>query len=118
MDSRQLIDTLKMSDLRGMGGAGRTRLQQVGRSLRVEGGAGRGELTESSATPTRASCRPSRTARSCSGAPHLVVEGMVLVRLWWGRQKGTSRSRHLYFNQIHAVEAEIQRARGSRDPRD
>ena len=43
-------------------------------------------------------------------APHLVVEGMVLGAMVVGASEGYVYIRHEYFNQIHAVEAEIQRA--------
>jgi formate dehydrogenase beta subunit len=44
-------------------------------------------------------------------APHLVVEGMVLGALLVDARKGYVYVRHEYFDQIHAVEAEIERAR-------
>ena len=44
-------------------------------------------------------------------APHLVIEGMVLGALVVGARQGYVYIRHEYFDQVHAVEAEIQRAR-------
>ncbi|HEY2910145.1 MAG TPA: NADH-ubiquinone oxidoreductase-F iron-sulfur binding region domain-containing protein, partial [Gemmataceae bacterium] len=42
--------------------------------------------------------------------PHLVVEGMIVAGLLTGAAEGFIYVRHEYFEQIHALEAEIRRA--------
>ncbi len=43
--------------------------------------------------------------------PHLVVEGMILAGLMTGAGAGYIYIRHEYFEQIHAIEEEIERAK-------
>jgi NADH:ubiquinone oxidoreductase subunit F (NADH-binding)/NADH:ubiquinone oxidoreductase subunit E len=104
---QELIDALKLSDLRGMGGAGRPAFSKWG------------EVWEESkrADRTYVICNADESEPSTFKdreillrAPHLVVEGMVLGAMVVGASEGYVYIRHEYFNQIHAVEAEIQRA--------
>ncbi len=106
---QRIVDELKISDLRGMGGAGRPAFSKWG-EVRDEA---------ERAGPTYVVCNGDESEPSTFKdreillrAPHLVVEGMVLGALVVGANQGYVYIRHEYHDQIHAVEAEIKRARG------
>jgi NADH:ubiquinone oxidoreductase subunit F (NADH-binding)/NADH:ubiquinone oxidoreductase subunit E len=102
-----LIDTLKTSDLRGMGGAGRpafTKWEEV-RNERERANACYVICNADESEPSTFKDR-----EILLRAPHLVVEGMVLGALLVGAHQGYVYIRHEYFDQAHAVNAEIRRA--------
>lgn len=103
-----VVDELKTSDLRGMGGAGRPAFSKWG-EVRDEA---------QRASPTYVVCNGDESEPSTFKdreillrAPHLVVEGMVLGALVVEANQGYVYIRHEYHDQIHAVEKEIKRAR-------
>ena len=103
-----LIENLKISDLRGMGGAGRPAFSKWGEVC---------EEAERS-TASFVICNGDESEPSTFKdreillrAPHLVIEGMVLGALLVGATRGYVYIRHEYFEQVHAVETEIERAR-------
>ena len=79
-----LLDALKVSTLRGMGGA-RFPTHIKWAAVRAQPGPTR---STSSATATSPSPAPSRTASCSDGAPYLLVEGMVLAGLTTGADPG------------------------------
>ena len=104
-----IVDELKTSDLRGMGGAGRPAFSKWG-EVRDEA---------ERASPTYVICNGDESEPSTFKdrelllrAPHLIVEGMVLGALVVGANRGYVYIRHEYHDQIHAVREEIERARG------
>jgi len=103
-----LIDALKSSDLRGMGGAGRPAFSKWG-EVWDESERALGSYVICNADESEPSTFKDREI--LLRAPHLVIEGMVLGALVLGARVGYVYIRHEYFDQIHAVEAEIQRAR-------
>ena len=110
-----LVETLKTSDLRGMGGAGRPVFSKWA------------EVREESkrALATYLICNGDESEPSTFKdrelllrAPHLVIEGMVLGALLVGARRGYVYIRHEYPDQVHAIEAEIlEPGRGSGRPR-
>jgi len=104
----QLIEKLRIADLRGMGGAGRpayTKWQEV-----------RGE--RANADKTYVICNGDESEPSTFKdreillrAPHLVIEGMVLGALLVGANQGYVYIRHEYYEQADAVEEAIGKAR-------
>jgi len=103
-----LIDALKTSDLRGMGGAGRPAFSKWGE---VWDESERADRTYVICNADESEPSTFKDREILLRAPHLVVEGMVLGALVVGAREGYVYIRHEYFDQIHAVEAEIQRAR-------
>jgi len=103
-----LIDALKTSDLRGMGGAGRPAFSKWGE---VWEESERAERTYVICNADESEPSTFKDREILLRAPHLVVEGMVLGALVVGAKEGYVYIRHEYFDQIHAVEAEIERAR-------
>jgi NADH:ubiquinone oxidoreductase subunit F (NADH-binding)/NADH:ubiquinone oxidoreductase subunit E len=106
--AKGLIDTLTTSDLRGMGGAGRPAYSKWG-EVRDESERAQSTYVICNADESEPSTFKDREI--LLRAPHLVIEGMVLGALVVGARQGYVYIRHEYFDQIHAVEAEIQRAR-------
>src|SRR5262249_25072604 len=106
-----LIDELKTSDLRGMGGAGRPAWTKW-----IEVGDGSEGADETSVICNADESEPStfKDREILLRAPHLVIEGMVLGALVVRARRGYVYIRHEYVDQIHAVEAEIQRARAQK----
>ena len=103
-----LIDELKTSDLRGMGGAGRPAFSKWGE---VRDESERADRTYIICNADESEPSTFKDREILLRAPHLVVEGMVLGALLVGAHQGYVYIRHEYFDQIHAVEAEIKRAR-------
>ena len=103
-----LIDALKTSDLRGMGGAGRPAFSKWGE---VRDEAERVEERYVVCNGDESEPSTFKDRELLLRAPHLIVEGMVLGALVVGAQRGYVYIRHEYPDQIHAVEAEILRAR-------
>jgi formate dehydrogenase beta subunit len=103
-----LIDELKTSDLRGMGGAGRPAFSKWG-EVRDESERAKQTYIICNADESEPSTFKDREI--LLRAPHLVLEGMVLGALLVGARQGYVYVRHEYFDQIHAVAAEIARAR-------
>jgi NADH:ubiquinone oxidoreductase subunit F (NADH-binding)/NADH:ubiquinone oxidoreductase subunit E len=106
---QRLIDELKTSDLRGMGGAGRPAFSKW-TEVRDENERAKEAYVVCNADESEPSTFKDREI--LMRAPHLVVEGMVLGALVAGAQKGYVYIRHEYVDQIRAVQAEIERARG------
>ncbi len=103
-----LVDTLKTSDLRGMGGAGRpafTKWAEVREERQ------RADSTYVICNGDESEPSTFKDRELLLRAPHLVVEGMVLGALLVGAHRGYIYIRHEYFDQVHAVEEEISRAR-------
>jgi NADH:ubiquinone oxidoreductase subunit F (NADH-binding)/NADH:ubiquinone oxidoreductase subunit E len=103
-----LIDALKTSDLRGMGGAGRPAFSKWGE---VRGESERADATYVVCNGDESEPSTFKDRELLLRAPHLVVEGMLLGALVVGAHRGYVYIRHEYFDQIHAVRAEIRRAR-------
>ena len=103
-----LIDELKTSDLRGMGGAGRPAWTKW---IEVRDGSVKADETSVICNADESEPSTFKDREILLRAPHLVIEGMVLGALVVGARRGYVYIRHEYFDQIHAVEAEIQRAR-------
>ncbi|MFI5460889.1 MAG: NAD(P)H-dependent oxidoreductase subunit E [Isosphaerales bacterium] len=103
-----LIDAIKTSDLRGMGGAGRPAFSKWGE---VRDESDRAEQTYLICNADESEPSTFKDREILLRAPHLVIEGMVLGALLVGAKKGYVYIRHEYFDQVHAVETEIQRAR-------
>jgi formate dehydrogenase beta subunit len=103
-----LIDELKLSDLRGMGGAGRPAFSKWGE---VRDESERADRTFIICNADESEPSTFKDREILLRAPHLVVEGMALGALLVGAHQGYVYIRHEYFDQIHAVEAEIERAR-------
>jgi formate dehydrogenase beta subunit len=103
-----LIDTLKAADLRGMGGAGRPAWTKW---KEVWDGSKNADETYVICNADESEPSTFKDREILLRAPHLIVEGMVLGALLIGARRGYVYVRHEYFDQIHAVEAEIKRAR-------
>ncbi len=103
-----LVDALKTSDLRGMGGAGRPAFSKWGE---VRDESERADATYVICNGDESEPSTFKDREILLRAPHLVVEGMVLGALVVGARRGYVYIRHEYFEQIRAVEAEIRRAR-------
>ena len=103
-----LIDTLKGSDLRGMGGAGRPAFSKWGE---VRDESEREETTYVICNADESEPSTFKDREILLRAPHLIVEGMTLGALIVGARKGYVYVRHEYPEQIRAVAAEIERAR-------
>ncbi len=103
-----LIDELKVSDLRGMGGAGRPAFSKWGE---VRDESERTDRTYIICNADESEPSTFKDREILLRTPHLVVEGMVLGALLVGAIHGYVYVRHEYFDQVHAVEAEIERAR-------
>jgi formate dehydrogenase beta subunit len=103
-----LLDHLKAADLRGMGGAGRPAFTKWGE---VRDEAERADASYVICNGDESEPSTFKDREILLRAPHLVVEGMVLGGLVVGAKQGYVYIRHEYFDQIHAVEAEIERAR-------
>jgi NADH:ubiquinone oxidoreductase subunit F (NADH-binding)/NADH:ubiquinone oxidoreductase subunit E len=103
-----LVETLKTSDLRGMGGAGRPAFSKWS-EVREE--SKRADATYVICNGDESEPSTFKDREILLRAPHLVVEGMVLAALLVGAHQGYVYIRHEYFEQIHAVEREIARAR-------
>ncbi len=105
---QSVIDTLKTSDLRGMGGAGRpvfTKWSEVwGESATADQVfvVCNGDESEPSTFKDR---------EILARAPHLVIEGMTLGALVVGATRGYVYIRHEYPDQVHAVEHELKHCR-------
>ena len=108
LSAMRLVETLKTSDLRGMGGAGRPAFSKWA------------EVREESkrAVATYIICNGDESEPSTFKdrelllrAPHLVIEGMVLGALLVGARRGYVYIRHEYPDQVHAFGGEISRAR-------
>ena len=102
-----LIDELKTSDLRGMGGAGRPAFSKWGE---VRDESERADHTYIICNADESEPSTFKDREILLQAPHLVVEGMALGALLVGARRGYVYIRHEYFDQIHAIEAEIARA--------
>jgi NADH:ubiquinone oxidoreductase subunit F (NADH-binding)/NADH:ubiquinone oxidoreductase subunit E len=103
-----LVETLKVSDLRGMGGAGRPAFSKWGE---VSDESERSDTSYVICNGDESEPSTFKDRELLLRAPHLVVEGMVLGALVVGAKQGYVYIRHEYHAQIHAVEAEIERAR-------
>ena len=103
-----LLDQLKVSDLRGMGGAGRPAFTKWGE---VQDEAGRSDVSYVICNADESEPSTFKDRELLLRTPHLIVEGMVLGAMLVGASRGYVYVRHEYFDQIHAVEAEIERAR-------
>ncbi len=101
-----LIKTLSVSTLRGMGGAGVAVSRKWGDVRETPGDEKYIVCNADESEPTTFKDR-----EILLRAPHLVIEGMVLAALLTGAHQGYVYIRHEYHDQIHAVEAEIARAR-------
>jgi NADH:ubiquinone oxidoreductase subunit F (NADH-binding)/NADH:ubiquinone oxidoreductase subunit E len=106
-----LIETLKVSDLRGMGGAGRPAFSKWS-EVRIE--SERADATYVICNGDESEPSTFKDRELLLRAPHLVVEGMVLGALLVGAHRGYIYIRHEYYQQIEAVEKEIARARDLR----
>jgi NADH:ubiquinone oxidoreductase subunit F (NADH-binding) len=104
----ELIKVLEISDLRGMGGAGRpafTKWKEVREESERAGATYiicNGDESEPSTFKDR---------EILLRAPHLVIEGMVLGALLVGASRGYVYIRHEYHEQVSAVEQAIRQAR-------
>jgi NADH:ubiquinone oxidoreductase subunit F (NADH-binding)/NADH:ubiquinone oxidoreductase subunit E len=103
-----LLDTLKTSDLRGMGGAGRPAFSKW---AEVRDESERADATYVICNGDESEPSTFKDRELLLRAPHLVVEGMVLGALLVRAHRGYIYIRHEYADQVHAVEEEISRAR-------
>jgi NADH:ubiquinone oxidoreductase subunit F (NADH-binding)/NADH:ubiquinone oxidoreductase subunit E len=107
---QKLIDQLRSSDLRGMGGAGRPAYTKWGE---VRDEAERADATSVVCNGDESEPSTFKDRELLLRAPHLVVEGMILGALVVGAHRGYVYIRHEYFDQIQAIKDEIVRARGT-----
>jgi NADH:ubiquinone oxidoreductase subunit F (NADH-binding) len=103
-----LIKTLEVSDLRGMGGAGRPAWTKW---KEVWGESQHSETTYIVCNADESEPSTFKDRELLLRTPHLVIEGMVLGALLVGARRGYVYIRHEYHDQHHAVEEEIRRAR-------
>jgi NADH:ubiquinone oxidoreductase subunit E len=104
----QILESLKISDLRGMGGAGRPAFSKWA-EVREE--RKRADATYIICNGDESEPSTFKDREILLRAPHLVVEGMVLGALLVGSHHGYVYIRHEYADQVQAVEEEIARAR-------
>jgi NADH:ubiquinone oxidoreductase subunit F (NADH-binding)/NADH:ubiquinone oxidoreductase subunit E len=103
-----LIKTLEVSDLRGMGGAGRPAWTKW---KEVWGECQHADVTYIICNGDESEPSTFKDREILLRTPHLVIEGMVLGALLVRAQRGYIYIRHEYHDQHHAVEEEIRRAR-------
>jgi NADH:ubiquinone oxidoreductase subunit F (NADH-binding)/NADH:ubiquinone oxidoreductase subunit E len=103
-----LIKTLEISDLRGMGGAGRPAWTKWNE---VCGESQHSDVTYIICNADESEPSTFKDREILFRTPHLVIEGMVLGALLVGARRGYVYIRHEYHDQHHAVEVEIRRAR-------
>jgi NADH:ubiquinone oxidoreductase subunit F (NADH-binding)/NADH:ubiquinone oxidoreductase subunit E len=104
----RLIKVLEISDLRGMGGAGRpawTKWKEVREQH------GRDDETFVICNGDESEPSTFKDREILLRAPHVVIEGMVLGALVVGANRGYVYIRHEYYEQAHAVEHAIEKAR-------
>jgi formate dehydrogenase beta subunit len=104
----QLVEKLRVSDLRGMGGAGRpayTKWDEV-REQRD-----RADVTYVICNGDESEPSTFKDREILLRAPHLVIEGMVLGALLVGARQGYVYIRHEYYDQAHSVAKAIAEAR-------
>lgn len=104
-DATELVDTLKESGLRGMGGAG------------FPTGLKWGFVSKEPATPRYVVCNADESEPGTfkdrvilNDLPHLVIEGMLFAALAVGSEKGWVFIRHEYEPERHALERAIKNA--------
>jgi NADH:ubiquinone oxidoreductase subunit F (NADH-binding)/NADH:ubiquinone oxidoreductase subunit E len=103
-----LINELKISDLRGMGGAGRPAFSKWGE---VRDESERADATYVICNADESEPSTFKDREILLRTPHLIIEGMALGALVVGAQQGYVYVRHEYLDQIKAVKDEIERAR-------
>jgi NADH:ubiquinone oxidoreductase subunit F (NADH-binding)/NADH:ubiquinone oxidoreductase subunit E len=103
-----LIETLKTSDLRGMGGAGRPAFSKWA-EVRAE--SQRGGATYVICNGDESEPSTFKDRELLLRAAHLVIEAMVLGALLVGAHRGYIYVRHEYYQQIQKVKEEISRVR-------
>ncbi len=103
-----VLDELRTADLRGMGGAGRPAFTKWGE---VRDETERADQAYVVCNGDESEPSTFKDRELFLRAPHLIVEGMVTGALVVGATRGYVYIRHEYHDQIHAVEAEIERAR-------
>ena len=104
-DVQAVIDILKISDLRGMGGAGVPAHQKWNDVWKAKGDAKYIVCNADESEPGTFKDRELLTQH-----PHLVLEGVILAGLMTGATRGTIYIRHEYAEQIAIMNCEIARA--------
>jgi len=104
-DAQAVIDILKASDLRGMGGAGVPAQQKWNDVWKAKG-------TEKYIVCNADESEPGtfKDRELLTRHPHLVLEGVILAGLLTGATRGTIYIRHEYAEQITIMNREISRA--------
>lgn len=103
--AQAVIDILKVSDLRGMGGAGVPAHQKWNDVWKAKGDAKYIVCNADESEPGTFKDREILTRH-----PHLVLEGVILAGLLTGATRGTIYIRHEYAEQIAIMNREIARA--------
>jgi len=106
-DADGLIETLKIADLRGMGGAGVWAHQKWKDVRQTRGGTKYVVCNADESEPSTFKDR-----ELLLRAPHIVLEGVILGGLLVGAERGYIYIRHEYEEQIEAVRDAIARAVG------
>ncbi|NDG50874.1 MAG: NADH-quinone oxidoreductase subunit L, partial [Rhodospirillales bacterium] len=104
-DQQAVIDQLKASDLRGMGGAGVPAQQKWSDVWKAKGDAKYIVCNADESEPGTFKDRELLTRH-----PHLVLEGVILAGLMTGATRGWIYIRHEYAEQIAIMRREIARA--------
>jgi NADH:ubiquinone oxidoreductase subunit F (NADH-binding)/NADH:ubiquinone oxidoreductase subunit E len=101
-----LIEALKLAELRGMGGAGQLASEKW---EGVRGARGDDKYVVCNADESEPGTFKDREL--LLRTPHLIVEGMIVAGLTVGARQGYIYVRHEYHEQIETLEREIERAR-------
>ena len=104
-DQQAVVDQLKASDLRGMGGAGVPAQQKWNDVWKAKGDAKYIVCNADESEPGTFKDRELLTRH-----PHLVLEGVILAGLMTGATRGWIYIRHEYAEQIAIMRREIARA--------
>jgi formate dehydrogenase beta subunit len=106
-DADGLIETLKVADLRGMGGAG-VWAHQKWKDVRQA----RGDTKYCVVNGDESEPGTFKDRELLSRTPHLVIEGLVLAGLLTSAERGYLYIRHEYGEAIEIVRGAIKRAEG------